>query len=85
MTHNHPRGLPPSISDINALVKNKNASGITVGHDGSMYYYTRPNKEIQYTDYTLSLMKYSKYSEITSIEKALFDLQEKYGFTIRKL
>lgn len=29
LLHNHPRGLPPSISDINALVKNKNVSGVT--------------------------------------------------------
>ena len=39
LLHNHPRGLPPSISDINALLKNKNVSGITVGHNGSIYRY----------------------------------------------
>ena len=47
LIHNHPQGLPPSISDINALFKNKNVSGITVGHNGSIYYYSRPQKMIQ--------------------------------------
>ena len=37
LLHNHPKGLPPSISDINALYRNKNVAGITVGHNGSIY------------------------------------------------
>lgn len=38
LIHNHPHGYPPNIGDINALYQSKNVSGITVGHDGSIYY-----------------------------------------------
>lgn len=85
LIHNHPRGLPPSIDDINALLKNKNVSGITVGHDGSIYYYTRPKKLISQFDFDVALREYSRYTEITGMEKALEKLKEKYGFTVQKL
>lgn len=80
LLHNHPRGLPPSISDINALMKNKNVSGITVGHNGTIYRYTRPNKAITKSDWSIALRKHKKYSVITSMEKALADLSSNYGF-----
>lgn len=85
LIHNHPRGLPPSIGDINALFYNKNVSGITVGHDGSIYHYTRPKKLIQEEDFGVALMRYSRYTETTGMEKALEDLSKEYGFKIRKL
>ena len=44
--HNHPRGLPPSIADINELLVHNDAVGITVGHNGSIYYYTKPERTI---------------------------------------
>jgi hypothetical protein len=80
LLHNHPKGLPPSISDINALLKNKNVSGITVGHNGSIYRYTRPNKEITKSDWSIALRRHKKYSDITSMEKALSDLSKEFGF-----
>lgn len=46
LIHNHPRGLPPSVSDLNELLNHKNVSGITVGSNGSIYYYSKPNDEI---------------------------------------
>lgn len=85
LLHNHPRGLPPSISDLNVLLDNENVSGITVGHDGSIYNYSRPRKKIPYEDFKVALMKYSRYTEITGMERALEDLSEEYGFTFRKL
>ena len=85
LIHNHPRGLPPSISDINALLKNKNVSGITVGHNGSVYRYTRPQKEIPKEDFRVALMKYSRYTESTGHEKALRDLSKEFGFEFEKL
>lgn len=85
LIHNHPRGLPPSISDINVLLENKNVTGITVGHDGSLYRYTRPQKEIPKTDFLVALRKYSQYTETTNIEKALDELSSEYGFRIEKL
>ena len=85
LIHNHPRGLPPSIGDINALLSNENISGITAGHDGSIYYYTKPHKNIPKFDYSVKLRHYKDYDEITNMEKALEDLQKQYGFIIKKL
>ena len=80
LLHNHPRGLPPSIGDINILLQNQNVSGITVGHNGSIYRYTRPKKEISQSDWSIALRKYRKYSDVTSMEKALTDLSKDFGF-----
>lgn len=85
LIHNHPRGLPPSISDINVLTLNKNISGITVGHDGSVYYYTRPARKISQEAFEIRLRRYNNYSQVTSLEKALESLQEEYGFIFKKL
>ena len=85
LLHNHPRGFPPSIGDINTLVANKNVSGITVGHDGSIYYYSRPSRVIPENDFRVALMRYSRYTEITGFEKALEDLSKEFGFGFRKL
>lgn len=85
LLHNHPEGLPPSISDINALLDNKNVAGITVGHDGSVYYYTRPKVPINEIDYNVKLRHYKNLAEVECIEAALSDLQEKFGFTVEKL
>lgn len=85
LIHNHPRGLPPSLSDLNVLLKNKNVAGITVGHNGSIYYYSRPSKEIPEKDYYVALKKYSIYTEVTSMEKALEELSFKFDFVFRKL
>lgn len=85
LIHNHPQGLHPSISDINALMSNKNVSGITVGHNGSIYYYTKPVKAIPQFDFDVALRRYKEYTDVTGMEKALEYLQKEYGFTIEKL
>lgn len=85
LLHNHPRGLPPSISDINALFGNKNVSGITVGHNGSVYYYTKPKTIVPEDDWNIAMRHFKQFSEVTSMEKSLELLGKKYGFTITKL
>ena len=85
LIHNHPRGFPPSISDINALLNSKNASGITIGHNGSIYFYTSPKKKIDILDFDIATKKFSMYTEITRIEKALEVLSHKYSFIFKKL
>lgn len=85
LLHNHPNGLPPSISDINALLDNINVSGITVGHNSSIYYYTRPNVTISDDDWNIALRHFNKFSEVTSMEKALDLLSKKYGFSFVKI
>lgn len=47
LIHNHSRGMPPSITDINLLCNNKNVIGITVGHNGSIYFYSKPKQKIE--------------------------------------
>lgn len=85
LLHNHPNGLPPSISDINALIDNINVSGITLGHNSSIYYYTRPNVRISDDDWNIALRHFNKFSEVTSMEKALDLLSKKYGFSFVKI
>ena len=85
LLHNHPKGLPPSIADINNLMRNKNVIGITVGHDGSLYKYTRPKVEINEIDYYVKLRHYKNLNESDCIEQALINFQEKFGFTIERL
>lgn len=85
LIHNHPNSLPPSINDINALLKHKYVSGITAGHNGNVFCYTRPQKAIEEFDYYVALRKYKEYTEFTGMKKALEDLQEKYGFIIEEL
>lgn len=85
LLHNHPNGLPPSISDINALIDNINVSGITLGHNSSIYYYTRPNVRISNDDWNIALRHFNKFSEVTSMEKALDLLSKKYGFSFVKI
>lgn len=85
LIHNHPRRLPPSLNDINALMKNKNVSGITVGHNGNIYYYSRPKKIISDEAFKVALMRNSRYTEITNFEKALEQLSDEYGFEFKRL
>lgn len=85
LLHNHPRGMPPSLSDLNALVRNKYVMGITIGHDGSIYYYTGPKKLISTADFEIAMRKYSRYTDITGMEKALEELSRTYKFKFEKL
>lgn len=78
--HNHPNGTPPSIADINELLNHKNASGITVGHTGSLYYYSKPKEKINESDYRIALRKMMNYNGDAKIEKALEYLAEKFEF-----
>ena len=85
LIHNHPKGLPPSIADINLLLNSKNITGITAGHDGSIYYYTKPRKQISDMDREVALKHFNGYSELTAIEKALNLLSKKYEFYFEQL
>lgn len=85
LIHNHPKGLPPSISDINVLLLNENVCGITVGHNGSVYYYTKPNNIITQDDWDVTMMHFKKYSEITAMEKSLEILSKAFEFEFIKI
>lgn len=78
--HNHPSGYPPSLSDFASLQqRSKNNTvkyGLTIGHDGSVYWYTRPNKRIPkivLSKYSHQIEKFKKmgYNEVIAQEKTL--------------
>lgn len=83
LLHNHPGGMPPSDGDINALLKYGIKAGVTVGHDGSIYYYTKPLKPIPYLDYQVEISKQKMYNKIMKQENALEKLSEKNGFVFK--
>ena len=85
LIHNHPKGFPPSITDINELLDHENAVGITVGHNGSVYYYTKPTKKITKFDRYVAIRKTKGYNDIESEEKVLEELAKHFGFTFKKL
>nr|DAE36668.1 MAG TPA: minor capsid protein [Caudoviricetes sp.] len=83
--HNHPGGTPPSMADINALLSNKDAVGITVGHNGSIYYYTKPNGIVEQRDYRVAAIKCGMYNGIEYREKILEELARQFDFEFRRL
>ena len=85
LIHNHPGGSPPSIGDLNALLETPGARGVVVGHDGSIYQYTAPKKNVPQLEFDIAILRYKEYTYCTAHEKALFDLAEKYGFEFSRL
>lgn len=81
LIHNHPRGLPPSVSDLNELLNHKNVSGITVGSNGSIYYYSKPNDEINEEDFTVAEKHFKQYTDdVARYEKTMGLLAKRYEF-----
>lgn len=78
--HNHPKSRTPSIVDLNELLNHKNAVGITVGHNGNIYYYTKPSKEITKFDLSVAIRKNLVYNGSRRAEKALETLAKDFGF-----
>lgn len=85
LIHNHPSGSPPSVGDFNALFTIRDAYGITVGHDGSVYKYTAPKNRVLQSDFEVAILRYKRYSYITAHEKALHEIADKYGFTFERM
>lgn len=78
--HNHPRSSPPSTTDLNELLKTPKSAGMTVGHNGSLYYYTAPSRIIESSDYLVALSHFPEYNGHARIEKAIERLAEEYDF-----
>lgn len=86
LIHNHPASMPASYDDINALWDNKNVSGITVGHNGNIRYYTRPKEEILKEEIGMYELKYSRYYGMSLAgDKAREAVAEKRGFIYIKI
>ena len=92
--HNHPSGYPPSLSDFVSLQqRSKNNTvkyGLTIGHDGSVYWYSKPNKRIhkkanqEYENLIEKMIKLG-YTEVKAQEKTLALFAEKYDFTFERI
>ena len=83
--HNHPKGLVPSVADLNELLNHIDAVGITVGHNGSIYYYSKPSKEIKDSDFAVAFRKNKMYNGIRQYEKAMEELAKQFDFDFRIL
>ena len=92
--HNHPSGYPPSLSDFASLQqRSKNNTvkyGLTIGHDGSVYWYSRPNKRIPRSaqeQYVNRIDKFKKmgYNESIAQEKTLELLSEVFDFEFGRI
>lgn len=92
--HNHPSGYPPSLSDLASLQqRSKNNTvkyGLTIGHNGSVYWYSRPNKRIPrsaYEQYVNRIDKFKKlgYNESVAQEKTLELLSEVFDFKFGRI
>lgn len=92
--HNHPSGYPPSLSDFASLQqRSKNNTvkyGLTIGHDGSVYWYSKPNKRIhkkanqEYENLIEKMIKLG-YTEVKAQEKTLTLFAEKYDFAFERI
>lgn len=92
--HNHPSGYPPSLSDLASLQqRSKNNTvkyGLTIGHDGSVYWYSKPNKRIhkkanqEYENLIEKMIKLG-YTEVKAQKKTLTLFAEKYDFTFERI
>ena len=80
LVHNHPSSSVPSLSDINELLSHSNVSGITVGHNGNIYYYSRPSSTITESDFRVALLKNKSYNIGKQGEDALFELAKQFNF-----
>ena len=92
--HNHPSGYPPSLSDFASLQqRSKNNTvkyGLTIGHDGSVYWYSRPNKRIPRSaqeQYVNRIDKFKKmgYNESVAQEKTLEMFSEVFEFEFGRI
>lgn len=92
--HNHPSGYPPSLSDFASLQqRSKNNTvkyGLTIGHDGSVYWYSRPNKRIPRSaqeKYVNQIDKFKKlgYNESVAQEKTLEMFSEVFEFEFGRI
>lgn len=85
--HNHPLGMPPSAGDLNAALKNGYKKGYTIGHDGSVFEYTKPEYLIDQSIYNTRISKYKDLgqTEFEAQYNTLIDLSRLYGFSVKEV
>lgn len=91
--HNHPTSMPPSPDDLYSIQNYQNGTvknGIVVGHDGTIYVYTRPTKKfpkktILKEEWNALVRHQMVGSEEEKQLNAMRGLGKTYGFTIEKI
>lgn len=85
--HNHPLSMPPSAGDLNAALKNGYKKGYTIGHDGIIFEYTKPEYLIDQSIYDTRISKYKDLgqAEFEAQYNALIDLSKLYGFSVKEV
>lgn len=85
LIHNHPQGLTPSLADLNELFSHNNTVGITVGHNGSIYYYSKPSRMVTELDFAIAFKKNKMYNGVEQYERAMMELARQLEFDFKIL
>lgn len=85
--HNHPGSMPPSDSDLNAARQNGYSVGYVLCHDGRIFEYTMPSREVRATIYNLLVASFKEkgYNEDEAQIETLKVLATEYSFRIREV
>lgn len=85
--HNHPASMPPSDMDLICALHYGYDTGYVLCHDGTIFEYTAPKREIPRAIYTPKVANFKKkgYNEFDAQIKALQALAEEYGFSFREV
>lgn len=79
--------MPPSDSDLNAARQNGYSVGYVLCHDGRIFEYTMPSREVRATIYNLLVASFKEkgYNEDEAQIETLKVLATEYSFRIREV
>ena len=79
--------MPPSVNDLNAALKNGYKKGYIICHDGKVFEYTAPKKEIDTVIYNSSIKYYRKSgkSEYEAQFQTIRELSKIYEFMFKEV
>lgn len=87
--HNHPQGMPPSVSDINSQNQHRYKAGVVVAHDGRVFVYETlehfSELPVESAAFLIANYKNDGYNDFEAHMKALEALSRAHGFTIREV
>ncbi len=85
--HNHPASMPPSDGDLNAARQNGYSVGYVLCHDGKIFRYTAPKKEIisYYYSAEVEKSKQNGYNEYEAQLEAMKKLAKSCGFSFEEV
>lgn len=85
--HNHPQGMPPSVSDLNVALKNSYKKAYIICHNGKIFEYTAPKDYIDTVIYNARIKEHlgAGKSEYEAQMLTVKELSEYYGFTVKEV